>query len=286
MKSILAVDLGGTKIRLGKVSKDGVAEQLSRAVPVSDDSQVVVNELTNGIESLMSGDIIAIGIGVPSVVDVDRGIVYNVQNIPAWKEVHLKDILERQFSVPVHVNNDANCFVLGESYFGKGQNFRNIVGLTIGTGLGGGIIINRQLYSGWNCGAGEIGMIPYRGQILEYYCSGQFFVRECGMAGEQVFERANSGDPDAIRLYEEFGREMALAIVTALYAYDPEIIILGGSVSRAFRFFQQPMMERVASLFAYPHALARLTVENSELADVALLGAAALHLDAVEKNLA
>ena len=282
--AIIAVDLGGTKIRIGRVANQIVTEQFSRAVPTTDTDHVVIAEIADAIRDLLKPDVVAIGIGVPSVVDVDRGIVYNVQNIPSWKEVHLKQILERDFQIPVHVNNDANCFVLGECYFGKGRGFRDIVGLTIGTGLGGGIIIDRKLYSGGNCGAGEIGMIPYRDQIIEYYCSGQFFMRECGMSGEQIFERATSGDRDAIRLYEKFGREMAHAIVTALYSYDPQIIILGGSVSRAFQFFKQPMMERVVSLFAYPHALDRLAVENSELPDVALLGAAALHLDSLEKS--
>jgi glucokinase len=283
MKSIIAVDLGGTKILAGKVQKNSITQRSSRAVPVTGSDQVVVQEIITAIESLFDGEVAAIGIGVPSVVDVDRGIVYTVQNIPSWKEVHLKEILEKTFPVPVHVNNDANCFVVGECHFGKGLPFRDIVGLTIGTGLGGGVIIDRRLYSGSNCGTGEIGMIPHRDQIIEYYCSGQFFTRECGMSGEVVFERARTGDREAIRAYENFGTEMAHAIVTALYAYDPQIIILGGSVSRAFPFFRKAMMEKVASLFAYQHALERLIIETSDLPDIQLLGAAALHLDALEK---
>jgi glucokinase len=284
MKSIIAVDLGGTKIRIGKVQANQITGRCSRAVPATDSAAVVVNEMIGAIETLCDGEVAAIGIGVPSVVDVERGIVYAVQNIPSWKEVHLKEILEKSFRVPVHVNNDANCFALGECHFGKGRQFRHIVGLTIGTGLGGGIIIDRRLYNGSNCGAGEIGMIPYKGQIIEYYCSGQFFARECGMSGEIVFERASAGDAEAIRAYENFGNEMAHAIVTALYAYDPQIIILGGSVSRAFEFFRKTMMEKVASSFAYQHALEKLIIEVSDLPDIALLGAAALHLDALEKS--
>ena len=283
MKSIIAVDLGGTKLRIGKVQDNAVQEQFSRPVQQTDDAQVVLDQFIEAIRTIFSPDVAAIGIGVPSVVDVENGIVYAVQNIPSWKEVHLKEILEKEFHVPVHVNNDANCFALGECHFGKGRGYRDMVGLTLGTGLGAGIIINRRLYNGSNCGAGEIGMIPNRGQIIEYYCSGQFFEHEYGLSGPAVFESAQAGDPAAIRAYEQFGYEMAYAIVTVLYAYDPQIIIFGGSVSKAFAYFRRPMMDRVASLFAYSHALQRLVIEKSDLTDIALMGAAALHLDALEK---
>jgi glucokinase len=283
MKSIIAADLGGTKLRIGKVEGSSVRQQVERPVPSTDREELVLQEFIDAIRNIFDSDVEAIGIGVPSVVDVVKGIVYSVQNIPSWKEVHLKEILEKEFHVPVYVNNDANCFALGECHFGKGRGYRDIVGLTIGTGLGAGIIINRRLYNGSNCGAGEIGMIPYKGQIIEYYCSGQFFTRECGMSGQAVYERALSGDAAAVKAYESFGREMAFGIVTALYAYDPEIIIFGGSVSKAFSLFRKSMMETVASLFAYSHALERLVIETSGLSDTALMGAAALHLDALEK---
>jgi glucokinase len=281
--AIIAVDLGGTSLRVGKVQNNAVTRRIVRAVPTTDNDEVVLNELIEAIQTIFDEDVAAIGIGVPSLVDVDRGIVYTVQNIPSWKEVHLKEILESKFHVPVHVNNDANCFVLGECHFGKGKPFRHIFGYTIGTGLGGGIIVDRRLYNGSNCGAGEIGTMPYKDQTLENYCSGEFFTREFGMSGEVVFERASAGDAEALRAYEAFGTEMGFALLVALYAYDPEIVILGGSVSRAFPFFKRTMMEKLTSTFAYQHALKRLVVEMSELPDIALLGAAALYLDAMEK---
>lgn len=282
--SIIAVDLGGTNLRVGRVQGDSVARRCLRAVPSTDNDEVVLKELIAAMKTLFDDEIVAIGIGVPSVVDVDRGIVYSVQNIPSWKEVHLKEELEKVFHVPVHVNNDANCFALGECHFGKGRGYRHIVGLTIGTGLGAGIIIERRLYNGSNCGAGEVGTIPYKGQTIEYYCSGQFFLRECNESGEIIFERASAGDTFAIRAYENFGCEMAQALMIVLYAYDPEIIILGGSVTTALPFFKKTMMETLKSAFAYQHVLNRLMIERSELPDIALLGAAALHLDAMERR--
>jgi glucokinase len=282
--AIVAVDLGGTKLASGKVQHNRVVNHASRPIPPNGSEEAVLNELIESIRSVFDEQVVAIGVGVPSVVDVDRGIVYTVQNIPSWKEVHLKEKLEAIFRVPVYVNNDANCFVLGECHFGKGRGFRNIVGLTIGTGLGGGIIIDRRLYSGTNCGAGEIGMIPYKDEILEYYCSGQFFSRKFGVGGEVVFQRAISGDPEAVEAYHEFGTEMGHAVITALYAYDPEIVILGGSVSKAYSLFKKNMLEKLETSFAYQHTLKRLVINTSDLSDSALLGAAALYLDAMEKK--
>jgi glucokinase len=281
--TIVAVDLGGTNLRVGKIENQSIVQRNARAVPITDSDGVVLQELISAIQTVFDGDVAAIGIGVPSLVDVEQGIVYAVQNIPSWKEVHLKERLEEVFPVPVYVNNDANCLAVGECHYGKGRSYNDMVALAVGTGLGAGIIIHRRLYNGHNCGAGEIGTIPYKGETVETYCSGQFFPKECEMSGERVFERAISGDADAIRAYEKFGVEMAHALMIALYAYDPQIVVFGGSVSKAFHFFKESMMRRVKEMFAYQHALQRLVVEASELPDVALLGAAALHLDAMEK---
>ena len=281
--AIVALDLGGTKLATGKVQHHHVVRRESRPIPPKGSEEEVLNELILAIRSVFDEEVVAIGVGVPSVVDVDRGIVYAVQNIPSWQEVHLKDRLEKIFHVPVYVNNDANCFALGECHFGKGKGYRNIVGLTVGTGLGGGVIIDRKLYSGTNCGAGEIGMIPYKGGILENYCSGQFFTRKFA-SGETAFQKAISGDPEAVEAYREFGTEFGLAMITTLYAYDPEIVILGGSVSKALSLFKKSMMDELERSFAYQHALKRLVIEASDLADSALLGAAALYFDALEKK--
>jgi glucokinase len=283
-KTIIGVDLGGTSMRAGSIQNNVITKRAVRSVPSTDNDRVVVEELIVAIESVFDSDVAAIGIGVPSLVDVDSGIVYTVTNIPSWKEVHLKEILESHFHVPVHVNNDANCFVLGECHFGKGKGYRHIFGYAIGTGLGGGIIIDRRLYSGSNCGAGEIGTMPYKDRTLENYCSGEFFTREFGMSGEMIFERASKEDPEALRACEAFGTEVGFAVLVALYAYDPQIVILGGSVSKTFPFFKKSMMEKLKSTFAYQHALDRLVIEVSELPDIAILGAAALHLDALEKT--
>jgi glucokinase len=184
--------------------------------------------------------------------------------------------------VPVYVNNDANCFAVGEKVFGKGKDYQNMVGLIIGTGLGAGLIINNKLYAGRNCGAGEFGMIPWKEGILEDYCSGQFFKTTCNSPGEQLFHEALQGNIRAKEVFAEFGRNLGNAIGIILLTIDPEIVILGGSVSKSFAFFRDAMWDSLSS-FPYPRTLRQLRIEVSEVDNVAILGAAALLYDAFGK---
>jgi glucokinase len=278
-ETFVGVDLGGTNIRVGQVKAGIVTARAERKISGKAAEDVVLKEIFETIDEVIGDGAAGIGIGVPSVVDVERGIVYTVENIPAWREVHLKDKLESRFGCPAHVNNDANAFALGELHFGKGRGFRDLVGVTIGTGLGSGIIIDGRLYSGPNCGAGEIGAIPYRDSTLEQYAAGPFFVREAGVGGEVVFQRAQGGDPEALRLFHAFGLELGHALLTILYAYDPELIVLGGSIAGALPFFESGVREKLKS-FAYQHVLEKLVIARSETEDVAILGAAALCIDA------
>jgi len=278
-KFVIGVDLGGTKIAIGRIDANRIMDYCTVNISSQDRKEKVLDELINSIDKVFNEDIAGIGIGVPSLVDVEKGIVYDVQNIPSWKEVHLKEILEAQFHRPVYVNNDANCFAVGEKYFGKGKKFKNMVGLIVGTGLGAGIIINDHLYSGFNCGAGEFGSIPYKDQIYEYYCSGQFFIKEYGTEGHNLFDKAKKGDITSLEIFEQFGTHLGNAIMTILFAVDPEAIILGGSVSQAYPFFQKTMWKEIRS-FPYKHTIERLVIDTTEETQIAILGAAALFYDA------
>jgi glucokinase len=215
---------------------------------------------------------------VPGLVDTDNGIVYDVVNIPSWKKVHLREAMEDRYHLPVFINNDANCFVLGEFYFGKGKGADSMIGLTIGTGLGSGIIINKKLYAGRNGGAGEFGMIDYLDKYVEYYASGQFFKNVYQTDGETVFKKAEQGNAEAIAMYEEMGTHLGSAIRTILYALDVELIILGGSVRHAYPYFSKSLWQSLES-FAFQNAVKNLKIEVSELSNSGILGAAALYFD-------
>ena len=273
--NFIGIDLGGTHARVGLVRTGELSEIATTRIQANGSIEQVLRQIYDLIEGINTSEIDAIGVGVPSVVDVEKGIVYDVQNIPSWKEIHLKSLFEGKFAVPVYVNNDANCYALGEKYFGKGQGYQSIIGLIIGTGFGAGIIVNDQLYAGANCGAGEFGMMPYLDSIYEHYCCGQFFTLHKGQTGEQLFQRALDGDKDALRIFIEYGEHLGNGIKAILYAYDPEIIILGGSVRKAFELFKGSMWASIGS-FAYPKSIKDLKIEVSELDNIAILGAAAL----------
>ncbi|MEE9184861.1 MAG: ROK family protein [Acidimicrobiia bacterium] len=277
--NIIGVDLGGTNARAGLVRNQQLGEVSSVQINPRGSEEEVLDHLCGLIDRMKPQDVDGVGIGVPSVVDIEKGIVYDVQNIPSWQEVPLKSILEEKYSIPVLVNNDANCFALGEKHFGKGVGYQSVIGLIMGTGFAGGIIVDGKLYPGMNCGAGEFGMIPYLESIYEHYCAGQFFTRHVGQTGAEVFQRAVEGDREAVKIFAEFGHHVGQGIKMILYAYDPEIIILGGSVRKAFRFFKEAMWESIRS-FAFSSSVKSFKIEVSELEHVAILGAAALHYDA------
>lgn len=266
-------------MRVGRVSA-GTLEHAS-AAPISSRAaaEVVADELYRAIDGAFDDGVTGIGCGVPSVVDLERGIVHRVENIPAWREVPLKADLERRYGVPVYVNNDANAFAVGELYFGAGRGCRHMVGLTVGTGLGAGVIVDGKLYSGANCGAGELGSLPHREHTLEHYCSGAFFQRVAGVRGEEAHRAALDGDPYALGLFAELGHELGHAVLVVLHAYDPEIVVFGGSISAAFDLFAPTLHARLRE-YPWPHVVERLRIARSEVEHAGVLGAAALYLDA------
>lgn len=275
-KNIIGVDLGGTNVRAGRVSDGKIKQIFSRKISSKASEKVVLDEIIETIHVVYNNNVSAIGVGVPSVVDPENGIVYDVQNIPSWKRVNLAEILEKEFNVSVKINNDANCFILGEKYFGKGKNTQNIVGLILGTGFGAGLVLNNKLYMGANIGAGEFGMIPYKNHDLEYYCSGQFFVNEYHLTGEEVFGLALKKDEKGMEILKEFGRNIGEALQIIILAIDPDKIILGGSVGKNFEIFRDEIIETFNE-FPYQNSIKKISIEKSEIDNVAILGAAALH---------
>jgi glucokinase len=275
---IIGIDLGGTHVRAGVVSEGRLENIASVRIPSDGSVDEVLRVIFQLVDPLIDGNTNAIGIGVPSVVDVEKGIVYDVQNIPSWKVVELKKLMEERYRLPVLINNDANCFALGEKYFGKGREARSLIGVTIGTGLGAGIIINDKLYPGLNTGAGEFGCVDYLDKYYEYYASGQFFENCYHTNGEVVFQKAQSGDPLSIMILEELGTHIGNAIKMILYTYCPELIILGGSISKSYSFFEKTMWERIHT-YIYSNTLEHFHLEISELQNGGVLGAAALYYD-------
>ncbi|MBC9914417.1 ROK family protein [Chitinophaga varians] len=276
---IIGIDLGGTNLRAGIV-RDGVLQPVLSQLLKADGTRDEVMEQIFGItDKIIHRDVKAIGIGVPGLVDPVSRILHDVVNIPAINETDLRSILEQRYQLPVKIENDANCFAMGEFHFGAAQSYKSVVGLTIGTGLGAGIINNGKLLTGKRGGAGEFGMISYLGKNIEYYVSGRFFEQEYQTTGEVVYRRALEGDLEAGYMYEDFGRHLGEAIKLVLYVLDTECIVIGGALKAAFPFYARSMWETVRG-FPFQRAVASLKIVASALPGSNILGAAALHLPA------
>lgn len=275
MNSIkLAIDLGGTNIRIARVENGQCTDYQSVPCPANEEASVVVDHLSQLIEGLIDERVKGIGIGVPSIVDAQAGIVYDVANIASWKEVPLKAILEEKFQVPVAVENDCNCFALGECMFGAGRDCSNMIGVTIGTGIGAGIIIDRQLYGGLYHGAGEIGTLPYLDADFEHYCSSFFFKRK-GIDAAEYAQKALQGDREALAIWEEFGGHVGQLIKGIIFTYAPDLIVFGGGISLAFPLFKEGINKTLHN-FPYKRILEQTRITISTLKNANLLGASSL----------
>jgi len=278
-KSIIGVSLDGKILLIGKVKKGVLINSISKKIDNKASEEAVLKELILGISEVIDDDVAGIGIGVPSLVDVKNGIAYKVQKIPSWREVHLKDILESHFGVKVYVNNDANCFAIGEKYFGEAQEYKDVLGLIVSEGVGAGIIFRNHLYSGTNCGAGELGSLPYREYDFEHYLSESYFIEKYGVKYNLLYKRAQKEDKIALAIFEQYGYDLGDLIKIILYTIDPEIIIIGGSIAKAFPFFEKAMQNKVKT-FLYKHSLKKLKILPSRHPEIAILGAVALFYDA------
>lgn len=269
----IGVDLGGTNIRAGLIDGLSIIKKVKVKCPADGSCEEVIETVAGLIEEVMCPEVEVIGIGVPSVVDTRRGIIYNVANIPSWVEVHLKDILEERFGVTVNINNDSNCFTLGESRFGKGRGYKDMIGVTLGTGVGSGVIIDGKLYEGRNAGAGEVGCLYYLDKDYESYCSTPFFVAH-NTTGAELSARAVNGDAEAIALWNEFGCHLGELVKAILFAYDPEAIVFGGGIAAGYPHFEAAMLERIQT---FPYETGKdVKILFSENGDMGLYGASAL----------
>ncbi|MGB3774845.1 MAG: ROK family protein [Leeuwenhoekiella sp.] len=271
----MGIDIGATKTHIGIVKNGVVVDELKYPTQAQALKHVIIDELIDKMSSFENHNFQSVGIGVPGLVDQDTGVVYDLTNIPSWQEVHLKEQLESHFKIPVRVTNDANMFALGEKTYGGGKDFQNLVGITLGSGFGAGIVANGSMYSGTLSSAGEMADIPYLDKTVEDYCSGKFFRQQYGEEGLQISKRAATGDKEALRIFNEFGNHVGAAIRMLLNILSPEAVFLGGSVSKSFPFFRAGIMEKVND-YPFDRVKKQLHIAASQTPNISILGAAAL----------
>ena len=270
----LGIDIGGTNLCLGLVENGRICRSFSVPSFSGDASmEQTLDYLAVQIDKILRPGTEKIGIGVPSVVDVRRGIVYDAQNIPSWKEVPLKEYLEDRFRIPVAVNNDANCFAMGVYGMYPADAKPEVLSVvTLGTGVGMGIVNEGKLFCGVNCGAGELGTLPYRASIMEDYCSKKFF-EGTGWNSLTAFDAASAGNPEALLLYEDFGRNLGALLCAVLFAYDPSHIAIAGGIANNHPFFRKAMEEYLWAHYPYKKSLERLTIDICTDNDIPVIGA-------------
>ena len=280
--SLIGVDLGGTKVAAGKVHGGEIAKQLTEKLdPSSEDPMDAVGIIRKLIRQLMDREVRGIGVGVPGLVDRTTGVVYDVLNIANWKEIPLRAILEEEFQVPVYIDNDSNCFAMGEYRYGAYAGHPDFVGITLGTGMGAGIVKNGSLIPDAHCCSGEFGTMSYLDGIYEHYTGSFFFSRTYGKSGEEMAAAAGRGDPEALKAFELFGEHLGNSIKTIVMAVDPPLVIIGGSLSRAHPFYEEAMWGSIRKI-PFQSVLENFLVRFTDTKDIAILGAAALCPDAAK----
>jgi glucokinase len=266
----LAFDIGASKIRVAEIS--GTKIKNKKVILNPKKKNAIKKTIFSLIESYRKQDI---GIGVASFMKEDLTVC--TPNMD-FSNVNLKSILKR-YRVPVYVENDANCAALAEKYYGHGKNISDFVLLTLGTGIGGGIIMDNKLYNGSRGTASEPGHMIVEGKHLENICSGPAtlkYAKKQGLNISDTFELedlAKRGNKKALAVYNHIGKRLGQGLLNLAYILDPKIIILGGGFANV-KFLYKPAIE---FLHKEDWANRKIPVKHAKLKDDAgLIGAALL----------
>lgn len=271
----IGIDIGGTNIVLGLIHSGRLVEQKSFDVVGYRTKEELLNQLIKSISSFDVTYVRGIGVGVPGIIDSSGGVIVDLQNLPIWSNMPLKEILSQEFSLPVKLSNDAACFALGHARYGQGRLYKNFVGLTLGTGLGMGIIINGALYTGVMAGAGEIGMLPYKEGIIEDFAASTFFKDQFGLSAQELNILAQQGQALALSAFTDYGHHLGNALKIVMSMLAPEAIIVGGSITKASSYFW-PSMKTSVDDFEYTEQRDSTKIILSNQPNIGVIGAAAL----------
>ncbi len=311
MKYVVGVDLGGTSIKIGLVNSEGkIHKKISVPTNAEKGPKAVIKEIKKGVQLILKGSkkkIEGVGIGAPGTISLKKGTVEYPPNFPGWGRVHLGKILQNQLDKKVFVENDANTAAIGELIFGHGNKFNSFIMITLGTGVGGGIILNRKLYRGESGGAGEIGhiSIDYNGKqcncgskgCIEAYVGNNYLIEDVkkelmentesvlikladndlsNITPKLIHDAALLNDEYAINKIKEIGTVLGYGLTSAINVLDIPTVVIGGGVAGfgklLFDSVENTILERVLTPLK-----SRITVKHSKLKNEAgIKGAAAL----------
>ncbi len=277
----IAVDLGGTNLRIAAVSDEGkLLEKLTTGTEVRKGRDFVIREMTDAIRSLMlkyrtAGELAGIGIGVPGFIDIETGIIARSPNLPDWANFPVREEIQRILQTTVILENDANVAAMGEKWLGAGRNFDDMAMYTLGTGVGGGIILGGRIFHGMTGMAGELGHYTVEPDghpcgcgshgCLEQYASATAIVRmtheaiDSGNAPDlsdlargnveftsrSVYQLAIQNHPSAQKIYQRVGRALGIAVGGMVNALNLPMYVIGGGASSAWDAFAPSMFEEL-----------------------------------------
>jgi glucokinase len=294
-KRVIGVDLGGTKVLAGIVDLDGRVER-RREYPTRVGSQEeLLAGLDTSVEDLLDDDIAALGFGIPSPLDQRTGRALQAVNIPLGPDLDFRSRMAERFGLPVGIENDANAATYAEFHFGSGREARSMVMLTLGTGCGGGAVVDGQLFRGW----AEFGhiVIVYDGLPCQGTCTGRGHLEPyvTGLAATKLAQEefgpavdahrlvrlAAEGDERARDILGGIGRHLGAGIGSLVNIFNPELVVIGGGFAAAGDFILDPARE-IVRREALAHAGDRLRIVRAELGTAAgLIGAGLVGFDAL-----
>jgi glucokinase len=290
----IGIDLGGTNVRVGLVDEKGKILDIIQEPTEADKGHInTINKMKQMIERLIEGKKVkGIGIGAPGPLDFKKGIILSPPNLPGWDEIPLVKIFEEHFKVDVYLNNDANVAGLAEVIAGSGVGYESVYYMTVSTGIGGALIINKQLFNGANGYAGEIGNMivepnGYKHNNLnpgsfEGLASGTSIGRRAnegfGIVGgaKQVFILAEQGNQEAQSVIDETVQYLAMGIANITHVVNPELFVVGGGVMESKKFILTPLREKVKE-YVYPQLASSIKIVPAALdGQAGVIGAAML----------
>ncbi|BAU67045.1 ROK family protein [Stanieria sp. NIES-3757] len=247
--SVIGIDLGGTAIKLGCFLQDGTCiESISIATPQPSTPTAVIDAIANEVIKLdLANHCQAIGLGTPGPTDATGRIAQVAINLAGWQDVPVAEWLESKTGLPTILANDANCAGLGEAWLGAGKRFKNLILLTLGTGVGGAIILDGKLFTGHLGAAGELGLITLYPEgypcnsgnqgSLEQHTSIGAIRRATGKEPVELGKLAQTGDREALEFWKNYGKLLGIGLTSLIYVLTPEAIIIGGGISASAEFF-------------------------------------------------
>lgn len=296
---IVSIDLGGTNLKVALLdSKYSIVVKKVLTTKKFKRKEKLIVKISQTIDQIIDSngldkkEILGIGLGLPGPIDVKQGLVHFFPNIPGWKEVGLKNILKKKLGIPIFMDNDANLACLGEYRRGRAKGFSTVVCITLGTGVGAGIILGGKLYRGPTFAAGEIGHIPVNEQGPRCNCGGRACL-ETYIGNKRILQKArklfrrnitleelsllaNKNNRKAIAFWLEIGEYLGIALVGVVNLLNPDCIVIGGGVANAgeilFKKVRQVIAKRAMAVQAK-----HVRVMRAKLGDNAgLIGAAVL----------